>query len=366
MRGHKALLAVPVALLAAVTLYACGGSDEDSGSPASTTVSAYVTDDLGGYESVMLELRSVQLRHTSGRSCEIIGALPVTDFAELGRDEILELVDTTDCPAGPYNRLYVELDDDVTLRQSSTSAPLTCKFTSYFDDNLPVPTLPNVLDCNTGICSLNITGAVNLVAGNHEHVALDVDLKNFIVNTNVTPCEVTLKVSPLHADEKLTAGFRKRISGTVSDLIPVDDRFVLTGAGHTFTVQYSGVTDTDQPGLETLLERAAMDGLRTSVRCQSIDMATSPPTCTAQTDATHPLKAIAVKAEGTISELQDMVAPQTFTLNYGAGTMLPVNYAKALELLKVKGTLANDAVAEATLYGYDGSVFFLAREVEVK
>ena len=363
MRGHKALLAVPVALLAAVTLYACGGNDEDSGSPASTTVSAYVTDDLGGYDSVELTLRSVQLRHTSGRSCEIIGALPVTDFAELGRDEILELVNTTNCPVGPYNRLYVELDRSVKLKETTASTELSCEFVSYFEGNLLTP---NQLACANGTCSLNITGAVNLVAGNHEHVALDVDLKNFVVDTSVDPCQVTLKVSPLHADEKLTAGFRKRISGTVSDLIPVDDRFVLTGAGHTFTVQYSGVTDTDQPGLETLLERAAMDGLRTSVRCQSIDMATSPPTCTAQTDATHPLKAIAVKAEGTISELQDMVAPQTFTLNYGAGTMLPVNYAKALELLKVKGTLANDAVAEATLYGYDGSVFFLAREVEVK
>ena len=96
-------------------------------------------------------------------------------------------------------------------------------------------------------------------------------------------------------------------------------------------------------------------------------MTTSPPTCTTQTDATKPgqaLKAIAVKAKGTIS-LLDTTA-QTFTLNYGAGpTLLPVNYATAATLGKVMGTLANDAVAGATLYGFDAS-FFLAREVEVE
>ena len=365
MRYSKSLLAIPVAVIAAGLLHACGGGTDGSsgsGMPSTATVSAYITDDLGGYESVVLTLNKVQLRHPVTPSCEIITGPLEFDAAELGREQILELVNTTDCAVGPYNRLYVELDDDVTLRQSSTSTPLTCKFTSYFDDNLPVPTLPNVLDCNTGICALNITGAVNLIARNHEHLALDVDLKQFIVDTSVTPCEVTLKVSPLHADDKLTAGFRKRISGTISNLDTVADTFTLTTLkGKPFTVQYGSVSD--QPDLEALLGRASTDQLRTSVRCHTIDMATSPPTCTAQTDATHPLKAIAVKAEGTISELN--TTAETLTLNYGAGTMLPVNYAKADDLGKVKGTLVNDAAAEATLYGF-ASDFFLAREVEVE
>jgi hypothetical protein len=361
MRAHKTLLAILAALLAAVTLYACGGSGSGGGggsSAGSAMVSAYVTDDLGGYESVVLTLKSVQLRHTSGRSCEIIPEQPPTDVAELGRDQLVSLVDTTNCEAGPYNRLFVELDDDVTLRETATSPTLACKFVSYFEDGFP---LPNRLACNGDTCSLNITGAVNLVARNHEHVALDVDLKQFIVDTSVDPCTVTLKVSPLHAADKLAAGYRIALSGTVSDVVPAEDRFTLTVRGKPFTVRHDGVTD--QPGLDALLERAAMDELRTTVRCQTLDAAATPPLCTAQTVALQPLKAISVKAKGTVTVLAPVA--QTFTLIYGAGTMLPVNYAKAAELGKVVGPLADNAVASVKLYGSDPG-FFFAREVEVE
>ena len=359
MRASKSFLAIPVALIAAAVLHACGGTDSGSGMPSTATVTGYVTDNLGGYENVVLTLNSVQLRHPSGRNCEIIQGPLEIDAAELGHDELLEQVDTTTCEAGPYNRLFVELAEDVTLRETPTSQPLACKFVSYFD---AMPGAPNRLACANGICSLNITGAVNLIAGNHEHVALDVDLKSFIVETT-NPCTVTLKVSPLHAADKLAAGFRKRISGTVSNLDVGADTFTLTVKGHPFTVQYAGVTD--QTGIETLLDRAATDRLRTSVRCETINMATTPPTCTAQTDAARPLTAITVKAKGTISDL-DVAAPQTFMLIYGTPpTMLPVNYAVAATQGKVMGTLANDAVAEAKLFGFDAS-FFLAREVEVE
>lgn len=357
MRYSKSLLAIPVALIAAALLHACGGGGDGGGGSMSNsaTVSAYVTDDLGGYESVMLTLNSVQLRHTSGRMCEIIQGPLEIDAAELGRDQLLEQVDTMDCEAGPYNRLFVQIAEDVTLQETPASAPLACKFVSYFDAN---PGAPNRLSCANGTCSLNITGAVNLVARNHEHIALDVDLKNFVVNPG-PPCEVTLKVSPLHADGKLAAGFRKRITGTVSNLDIGADTFTLTVRGHPFTVQYAGVTD--QTGLDALLERARDDGLRTSVRCETINIATTPPTCIAQTDATRPLKAITVKAKGTVSALD--TTAQTFTLNYGAGpTMLPVNYATADTLGKVMGTLDNGDTAGAALYGFD-ALFFLARVV---
>jgi hypothetical protein len=204
MRAHKTLLVVLVGLLVAVTLYACGGSDGGGGSPGSTTVSGYVTDDLGGYDSVELTVNSVQLRHTGGRSCEIItGPLPI-DAAELGRDQLIENVDTTTCEVGPYNRLHVEVLEDVKLRQTAGGQLQSCKFVSYYDDN---SMLPNRLACANGVCSLDITGAVNLVAGIHEHVALDVDLKQFIVETMPTGCEVTLKVSAACGD-KLAAGYR--------------------------------------------------------------------------------------------------------------------------------------------------------------
>lgn len=354
MRIQRILAATLVALFAVITLHACGG---DSNPPATATVSAYVTDDLGGYENVTLTVNKVEIRHTSGRTCEIISGPLTFDAAEFGRDLILERVDTTTCEAGPYNRLFVELGEDVTLRQTAGSQPQSCKFVSYYEDG---SSRPNRLACANGICSLNITGAVNLIAGNHEHVALDADLKEFTVDTSVTPCEVTLKVSPLHADGKMAAGYRIALVGTVSNLNTSTDRFTLTVAGTAHTVDYVGVTD--QTGLDALLTRTAADGLRTTVRCQALDNSTSPPTCTAQTVALQPLKAITVRATGTISALD--AGAQTFTLNY-SGKTLPVSYAQAATLGKVEGTLADGAIVEIKLYG-NNSTHFLAREVVVK
>ena len=352
MRAHGILAGIFVAMLAAIMLYACGGGGEGGGT-TTAAVSAYVTDDLGGYESVVLTVNKVEIRHTSGRTCEIITGPLTVDAAELGRDQILERVSTMTCPAGPYNRLYVEIDDDVTLLQTAGGQPQSCKFVSYVESNNP---LPNRLACANGVCALNITGAVNLVASNHEHVALDADLKEFTVDTSVTPCEVTLKVSPLHAEGKLAAGFRVSLSGTVSNLDTNVDRFTLAASGGSFTVGYTGVTD--QAGLDALLGRAATDGLLTTVRCQALDNGTTPPTCTAQTVALQPLKAITVSVTGTISALD--TTAKTFTLDY-AGKTLPVSYAQAVTL----GTLANSATAEVKLYGVDAGPLFLAREVRV-
>jgi len=360
MRDHKTLLSILVALLAAATLYACG-SGGGGGSAGSTTVFGYITDDLGGYESVNLTVNRVELRHPSGRICPIISEPIEFDAAELGRDQIVEHVDTTNCEAGPYNRLYVELDEKVTLQQTSADPLQECTFESYYDDN---SIRPNRLACTTGAeptCSLEITGAVNLIANTRENVALDVDLKEFTVDTTSGQCKVTLKVSPVHADNKLKAGYRTALSGTVSGLDAAIDRFTLTVKGNPYTVDYTGVTDQD--GLDALLERAATDELRTTVRCQVIDTSTTPHTCIAQSVAAQPLKAITVMAKGTISAWVE--AAQTFTLGYGAGTTLPVSYAKAAELGKVEGTLAENAVAKVGLYGSD-STNFLARVVEVE
>src|SRR5262245_56753742 len=356
MRSHGILPGVLVALVAGLTLHACGG--DGGGMSSMSTVSAYVTDDLGGYQSVVLTVNRVEIRHPSGRTCQLIGGPLTFDAAEMGRDPLLGRVDTMTWEAGPYTRLFVELDDDVTLVQAAGNPPQACKFVSYYDDG---SARPNRLACANGTCSLNITGAVNLIAGNHEHVALDADLKAFTVDTSVTPCEVTLKVSPLHAAGKLAAGFRIRIAGTVSNLNTTLDRFTLTATGGSFTVLYAGVTD--QPDLDALLGRAATDGLRTGVRCQALDQTTSPATCTAQTVALQPLKAITVNATGTISAL-DTVA-KTFTLNYGSGVTLPVSYVQAATDSKVTGTLANGATVDVKLYGANAGTF-LAREVTVK
>jgi len=362
---------ITLAFLLAGVLPACGGSGDGGGgggggTSSTATVSSYVTDDLGGYDTVEMTINTVQLRHTSGRNCEIIKGPLTIDAAELGHDELLENVDTTVCEAGSYNRLHVELAEDVKLVHEVNGQPQTntCKFVSYYEDNKATP---NRLACTNGICSLDINGAVNLVAGNHEHVALDADLKEFTVDGSKTPCEVTLKVSPLHAqgfEDKMAAGYRKAISGIVSSLDTTLDTFRLTHNGRTYLVQYAAVAD--QPGIDALLTRAASDALRTRVRCTSLNEGTTPPTCTATSDVGKPLKAITVQVEGTVSQLGvDTVTPLSFVLAYGNGKSIAVNYTQASNDGKVEGTLANDAIAEAKLYGFNLD-YFLAREVEVE
>lgn len=358
----------PISLVASIALVlgllnACGGEGGGSGSTSggeTTTVSAYLTDDLGGYQSVEFTLDSVQLRHTGeNRNCEIIsGPLPL-DAAALGRDQLLDLVSAGQCPAGPYNRLHVAFDDDVTLHDGQNTH--YCKFVSYLDDS----GWPNRLHCADGLCALDLTGAVNLVAGAHEHIALDADLRQFTVDLARTPCEVTLKLSPLHAsgmDGKMAAGYRTALNGVISGLDTTARTFLLTHASRRYAVQYAGVTD--QTGLDTLLVRAQTDLLRARVRCQSFDTRTTPATCIAQTSGTQPLKAITVMAEGAISSL-DTPTVHTFTLGYPVNKSLAVNDHEAFLRDAIEGVLANGATVETALYGF-ATDFFLAREVEVR
>lgn len=174
------------ALIVVTTLLtACGGGSSSSGTQGAntSTVSAYVTDDLAGYESVELTLDSVQLRHTgSGRNCEIIAGPLAVDAAALGRDEIIEHVDTTVCEAGPYNRLHVELDEDVTLAHTVNGQLHTdqCKFVSYYDDH---SMLPNRLAC---------TGRVQVFKGSVQGVRVVNQASRLARNPSLRrspPCE---------------------------------------------------------------------------------------------------------------------------------------------------------------------------------
>lgn len=360
MHASRTFLAIGLSLLLSSLIPGCGSGG--STNPANTsTVSVYLTDDLAGYESVLMTVNAVQLQHTGGgRLCTIIPGPVTIDAAQLGRDQLLDLVNTTSCEAGSYNRLHIEFDQNVTLVDAGHQTQ-SCKFVSYRDD----AGQPNALGCTNGMCGLDLTGAVNLVAGNHEHVALDADLRQFTVDLTKTPCEATLKLSPLHAqgmDDKMAAGYRKSVNGYVSSLDTAADTFTLTHAGHPYAIRYSGVTD--QPGLDALLTRALADSLKTQVRCESFNAATTPPTCTAQTTGNQPLKAVTVKAEGASSSL-DTPTAHSFILNYPVGKILAVNYQKAFELNNIDGILANDKIVETDLYGF-ASDYYLAREVEVK
>ena len=158
-----------------------------------------------------------------------------------------------------------------------------------------------------------------------------------------------MKVSPMHGDDKIQEGYHKSIGGIVSQLVIAAKNFNLSKRDTLFSVNYSTVT---QAGVDTLLQRAVTDGLKTKVRCSSYDVAAR--LCTAQGDA-----AIRVKVQGVISAL-DMTA-RTFTLTYQTNKTLTVDYTDAA----YDGTINNGMGVEVVLYGLSGNAF-LARKVEIE
>jgi hypothetical protein len=334
------LIIIPVALIA------CDSGNTTTASNASGTVSLYLTDDLSDYQHVTTTLNAVQLRHSgSNTSCSLLSTPQPLDITDLGVNKVLELADITSCEARSYNRLRLEFDKMVTLTDANNMDHL-CEFTSYKDDQ----NRPNVLMCDaSGNCGIDINGAVNVLAGQHAEVSLDFNLREFEADLVASPCTVSMKVSPIHAQDKMMDGYRKSVGGLVSRLDTTAKRFALSRGSSQFSVDYGAVT---QPGIDTLLARAATDGLRTKVACSSYDPASA--LCTAQGDA-----AMRVKLEGTLSAL-DMAA-RTFTLTYRTGKTLTVDYSTA----SYDTALANDLTVEVVITGHNGSAF-LARTVEIE
>ena len=219
-------------------------------------------------------------------------------------------------------------------------------------------------------CTLDINGAVNVLMNQSNKLALDFKLKDFDVdNFGTNQCSVTLKVSPVHVESFKNLGRHEAITGLVSNLTTSTDTFDLTKHYMTFSVLYSGITSSQQPGLDDLLLRAEQDGLKTQVTATTFNFANKTfdswkmhenddgpiSALTTTIDASK----ILVKVEGLVSALTST----SFTLSYDTGKTIDVDFTKAV----VKGTLANNAQAEVKLYGFDtASTDFLAALVEVE
>ncbi len=334
-------------IMGGILLYSCGGGN-NAGS-GSGTVGVYVTDDMSMYSQVTATIEKIQLVNTGpGTSCDLLAAPVTANIANLSN--VMQLVDVTQCIAGSYNRFRLEFDKSVQL-MSATGTTSDCFFTSFMDQGSG--TQPKVLNCDasTGICTLDVNGAVNVLAMKDNKLALDFDLKNFDVkNFGMQNCSATMNVSPLTASQMRQHGM-EAITGLVSNLNATNTTFDLTRGNRTFSVLYSGITASNQPGLDTLLQRAQDDGLRTRVTTSGIDLATN--SITAVT--------IEVKVEGTVSNLTGT----TFTLSYGTGGArnIIVDYSKAV----VNGTLAEGSWANVKLPGYDqASTDFIADKVEIE
>lgn len=329
----------------AFLLYSCSGGGGGGGS-SSGAVGLYLTDDMSPFTQVTATIDKVQILNTgSGASCDVLTTPTAVDIAELAN--VMQLVAVAKCPTVPYNRIHIEFEKSVELSSGPTATPPNttslCSFVSFKDEGSKV----NTLQCSGTTCSLDITGAVNVLVNQPNKLALDFNLKDFEVVSFGTPssCAVTMKVSPLDAGEMEALDHPEGITGLISGLSTTNETFTLTREASTFNVLYSGITATQQPGLNSLLQLAETDGLRVKVMSSNIDFLTN--TITAS--------AIFVKIEGIISNL----TTTTFTLTFQGGKTIPVDYSAA----DVEGTLVDGAAVEVKLFGFDG-VNFLALKVD--
>jgi hypothetical protein len=195
---------------------------------------------------VVAVINSVSLRHTgSGQECGLLTGPMEVDIAELSAQILL--LGVSECEARSYNRIRVVFDENVTLTENSLTQ--ICRFVSYKDDSGN----PNILACDPleDTCTLEINGAVNVFAGQHEEVALDFELKDFEVEGFPgVDCTVTMKVSPLHAsgmEGKKQQGYMESVVGSVTSHDAGSKTFTLSHGNATYTVDYSGL----QGGSET-------------------------------------------------------------------------------------------------------------------
>jgi hypothetical protein len=251
----------------------------------------------------------------------------------------LQLISMNECPAVPYNRIRIVFEKEVKLTDD-TGTSSSCAFSSYKDGH----NRPNVLQCNGNVCTVDVNGAVNVLARQHTGMGLDFDLKEFdVVGFNTGSCTVTMKVSPIHGLHLENLGLPRGVTGLVTNLSFSTQTFDLARGKHTFPVISSGVTAT---GIDWLLQKAQDDRLRTQVLASSIDLATK----------SISASAIFVKAEGVISGLDPQA--HTFTLTYKGGRTMDVDYAGAIFVL---GTLSDGKWVEVKLNGFDGQRYLAAK-----
>ena len=355
-------------LTSAVLLYSCssGGGSAGSNSNSATplgTVGVYLTNDMSLstqvtgtdtssqvaetmmslFSQVTGTIEEIQLISTgTGTTCVVLNAPTPVNIADLAN--VLQLVNVTQCSPVQYNLIQIEFDNSVEIMSAPTGTPVTCSFVSK----------PNALQCDpaSNVCTLDINGPVDVLANQQNTLALNLYLNDFDLNLSPSGCTVTMEVSPLTSEEIEGCMHKRAVTGIVSQLSTTNRTFDLTKKDRTFSVLYSGITTTDQPGIDTLLQLAQDDQLKTKVTSTNIDFMND------MIDASS----ILVKVEGTVSNL---VSSATFSLSYGPGGTenINVDYSTAA----VEGTITNGSRVDVKLYGYSAtSDDFLAKDVEVK
>lgn len=362
MKKNSVLLSIiggtVLLFVAAILIYSCSSGSSGvgtinggngGGGSASGTVSLYATDDISNHKQVIATIDQVTIISTgSGTSCDLLTTATTATVNIANLASILQLLNVSSCPSVTYDKISIEFNKSVEL-MNAEGIQSACSFTSYLDDS----DRPNPLQCNGDLCTVVINSPVNILVNQNNQVALDFNLKAFDVDNFGTPqCTVQMKVSPICGDGFRNLGYRQSITGVVSALTTSTQTFDLTKHDRSFTVLYSNITTTQQPGLDDLLLRAQQDALNTRVTASTFDFI----------HQTIVASNILVKTEGLVSALSSSTTT-TFTLTYDTGKTMTVDISKSV----VKGTLANNASVEVKLYGFDSTTSdFLAADVEVE
>jgi hypothetical protein len=273
-------------------LYACGGGG-GAGSGGGTTptgdVAFFVTDDVSSYKQLITTINKVQIVNPSisGATCDVLTTPVMLDVSKLS--SIFQLINISTCASASYSGIHIEFDKKVKLMDKD-NAIATCSFTSYKDNSNQT----NALQCKDNNCSLDIKGAVNVLANQNNKLALDFNLKEFEVNNfPLSNCSVTMKAAPLSdsdVNSKKASGYKEGISGYVSNLNTVAKTFIIVKGNKTLTIHYPGIA---QQNIDQLLRFAVDNNLKVNVESSSFDLNVG--SCTAS--------AVFVKVGGNVSSL---------------------------------------------------------------
>lgn len=345
-----------------VAVYATGSSVNSlATSTAGTTDSSLNTDitstetgtnlDTGGTTTRGEDGRSIFSNMTAtitrieifnkgnGASCTVLdepSSLGIGDLSNL-----MNFIAEANCPAASYNRVLIEFGKDFAV-EDKEGKESSCTLTSFRG----MGNQPNVLQCSGSVCTMEINGAVNVLMKQKNSLALNFNIKEFDVQGLGTSgaCTVTLKTTPICSSQTTTeepTNLPEGITGLVSHVSPSVQTFDLTMGRKTYTVLYSEITSSAQPGLEDVLQRAQDDGLRLTVLASNLKPAGGVITASS----------LFMNIGGIVSDLN--TEQGTCTISYKQGRTIDIVYQNLADI----GSLKNGDWTQLKITGYDGDRF---------
>ncbi len=325
-----------LAVSAGSILAGCGGGGGSSPAPAASiggqsagssvskaSVGLFVTDAPSGYSQVSAIINSVTLLNSAnGQTCTVISSPVNMDLANLS--DVMELVRTSDCPAGSFDTVRVVFSNAVGLTDSSGTSN-TCAFTSFS----PGQPASDTLSCSGNNCIMNLYSQVNAVAGQNNRLGLDFDLSNFTVTGfGSGACSMTMRVNPLDGPQIDAKGYPMGIMGAIANAS--GNGLTLNTGTRSFFINGAAI---GQPDFLGSMQMAWTKGIPAFANCMNFDFNAG--YCQAN-------QVMAV-ATGLVSNVDS--SNHTFMLTLDDGTQLNVGFSNAY----LKGLPADGQVAVVRL-----------------